>query len=226
MADAANPVAFDAQRGSRLSIAALLMAVVLFIPGAIIPGPGVIAATLGAIALFRVGRSRGRLRGRTPAAVAVLLGILQTMLGVGLWIGAAGGLARLTQAYGPAMTAIESDDVKALGDMLAPSLTGEHLPTAMAHLRQAYTAEHGTFTRMPRGVGEIVTGILAIGWREGRGDDGVIRLPARFTEGVAGVRFHLDPDPNIMANGARRIINVGVDLSDGTTAWLVARTGP
>lgn len=212
--------AFVQGRVSRLAMAALVLAVLLFLPGLAVPGPGIVAATLGVVALLRIGRAHGRLRGRMAAAAAILLGAFQTMVAIGLWIGAAGTFARITETYGPALAAVEAGDEHAFAQHVAPDLANDRLPAAMDALREAYSSSLGSFDRMPRGVAEMVRGMNVIGWRKGRDDAEVIRLPGHFTRGTAGILFRLDPSGSVMPSGARRISNLGVELPEGKVAWL------
>lgn len=213
-------------RTSKLAVVAIVLSAGLCIPGAGVPGPGVIAAVLGIVALLRIGHSRGMLRGRGIAAIAILLGILQTMIAIGLWIGAASTIERISRTYGPAMTAVESGDTTALTDLLAADYPLANLATDVQRLRDGYTPNRGAFEGMATGLGGVFEGFNTIGWREGRGDPGLIRLPGRFGMGYAGVRFELDPAGSLMSSGARRIANVGVELPDGSIVWLRAGSGP
>ncbi len=230
MSPTTKPPGADVELGgprmSKLAVAAIVISAGLCVPGLGVPGPGVIGAVLGVVALMRIGRSRGMLRGRGIAAIAILLGILQTMIAIGLWIGAASTIERISRTYGPAMTAVESGDTAALKDLLREDYPIAALETDVQALRDGYAPALGAFEGMARGLGHVFEGMNAIGWREGRGDPGLIRLPGRFTNGFAGVRFELDPGGSLMAGGSRRIANVGVELPDGVIVWLRPKSGP
>jgi len=74
---AQSDYAFDEgpQRTSALSIASLVTSL-----GCCIPGVGLIAIFLGVVSLGLIGRSQGRLSGRAPAAIAIILGLMGTVI--------------------------------------------------------------------------------------------------------------------------------------------------
>ena len=92
-ADAASPdfelSPREPDRVSRLSVAALVLGLL-----SCLPVVGFIAAVLGVVSLGRIGRSGGRLGGRTFAAVGMTFGLIASILWLSLALGARQEYAR------------------------------------------------------------------------------------------------------------------------------------
>lgn len=136
--------AFDGEpeRTSAMAIASLATSI-----GCCIPGVGLLAALMGVISLGLIGQSHGRLSGRAPAAVAIMLGLIGTVI----WgaIGAGGLQAwtfykkQMAPVADRALMAAAAGDIVALRAEMNPDAAGDFDEARVRFFIETIEAEQG-----------------------------------------------------------------------------------
>lgn len=138
---AQSDYAFDEgpQRTSALSIASLVTSL-----GCCIPGVGLIAIFLGVISLGLIGRSQGRLSGRAPAAIAIILGLMGTVIWGAIGAGGLQAWTFYTKQMAPVaeraiiaadaanMSALQAEMTQQAGESLTPERVAFFIDTIEA----------------------------------------------------------------------------------------------
>jgi hypothetical protein len=148
---AQSDYAFDEgpQRTSALSIASLVTSL-----GCCIPGVGLIAIFLGVISLGLIGRSQGRLSGRAPAAIAIILGLMGTVIWGAIGAGALQALTFYEKQMAPvaerAIIAADAGNMSALRaemtQQAGESITAERVAFFIATIESSQGEIRGTDT--------------------------------------------------------------------------------
>ncbi|MDX2147480.1 MAG: DUF4190 domain-containing protein [Planctomycetota bacterium] len=142
-------------RMSVLAIAALILALVCFVPGF-----GLAGVFFGLIALVLIVRSGGRLHGKGAAIAAIVFGTIFTMVWAGLGVGAlqAVGLyqTRFAKPHAEKLLAFDAGDDAALRSLLTPDVAAQVTDAHLAAFRSAYQAELGKFVSVPEKPIELV----------------------------------------------------------------------
>lgn len=190
-----------------------------------IPGVSLLGAVLGVVALLGIGRSRGRVGGRGLAIAAIVLGLLFSMLWVGIAIGTNQGLKYYVQTMHPAVGGIfedleagRYDEVRAAMGGAAASATDEEL----AAFHGAYAPGTGGYIgAAPTTVSEMfgLFGQHGQAFQSVQGRQNMIPVLLAFDTGVtlAGVDFDPTrerPDPGPI--GELLILDLWVIGPDGT----------
>lgn len=221
---------------SRTSVLAILSLVCSLI--CIVPGLGLLGAILGISALFSISRSQGAVRGNGMAVTGVVVGLLVSVLWIGLGIGA----AQLSQMFGKnfvgpvgsMVTAIEAGDYKTARQSFDPRLNAAVTDEQIKAFADAYQAELGHYRAMPKTLVEMIGAYGNIGPRlqnyQGGAPGGAMPLPATFEKGDTlilimmpqgpGARPH--PGPSVWIP---QLTNVGVLTPAGKEIWLVPVQG-
>ena len=171
-----------------------------------IPGVSLLGAVLGLVALLGIGRSRGRVGGRGLAIAGIVLGLLFTLLWVGIAIGTNQGLNYYVKTIHPAVGGIfedldagRYDEVRAaMGGWIAGATDEE-----LAAFRDAYTPGTGGFVSpAPQTTSEMfgLFGEHGQAFQSVQGRQNMIPVLLAFDSGVtlAGVDFDPTrerPDP-------------------------------
>lgn len=190
-----------------------------------IPGVGAIAAVLGIGAIVSISHSRGRLSGRTLAFVAVALGVLGTVLWIGVMIGASRMVAWF-QPYQATVTAIEAGDWATARGQLTPGAAA--IPDERFEaFRDEYRKTYGNFADFPQGLGGLFKGYMAVGpgmqsvnqAQSTYPNRNAVPLPANFANGPGVVIFVMNESQ--MANARPALENIGIAGQGTGIVWLV-----
>ncbi len=218
---AAQAPAVDVQpRVSGLAVASFVVALLCCIPGV-----GAVAAVLGIGAIVSISRSQGRLGGRALAFVAIVLGVLGTVLWLAILIGASQIVASL-QPYRSTVAAIEAGDATGARQHLtgaAAGVTDERLTA----FRDEYRQKFGSFREFPQGLGGVFSAWMAVGrgWSDMESVKHVyprqaaIPLGATFDNGPGLVIFVIDDSAR--TPGPPPLKNIGVAGQGTGVIWLV-----
>jgi hypothetical protein len=197
-----------------------------------IPGFGLIGAILGGVAIVRISQARGRLAGRGLAIAGLVIGLLVTMLWVGVAVGAAQTMAQF-QVYGDTLRALDQRDYNRVREMLTPSVAAAATDDRLEEFRAAVENEWGSYQRLPRGLAEWATSYSQTIQQFSRQQqqhpqtvgNSPLPLPAYFDNGLAMILFTLDPR-NVSPHGAAQSSNLAVFDQQGTPIWLVPPGAP
>ncbi len=186
------------QRTSVMAIISLVLALVCFVPGL-----GVLAVIFGIAAIIAISTAKGRLVGTGLAATGVVIGLLSSVV----WIGMGIGVYQATQAVGskivkPANEAIggfdSTGDVQVLRKLFSPAVNAKYSDAQILAFRDAYRAEVGAFKTVPNGIMEAIGAYRQFGpqmskyqAKPGQQPD-LIPLPAQFEKGWALIVLQLD----------------------------------
>lgn len=211
-------------RTSVLAVVSLILALVCFVPGL-----GAVAAVLGSASLVRMARSRGLLAGRGLAIVAVVLGLLSTVLwlGAALGVGTAAAYATRTviRPVSSLLASIEAGDWSAARAALSPAVQAHLTDAQLEAFRSAYQASAGRYVSMPATAWEMLAARhrarADFSFRPDAGHH--LPLVARFERGMCLVVVVVEPGPTQRAVSIR---NLMVRTAAGQEAWLVSPAGP
>lgn len=219
--DFTQPQAPQNQRVSLLAISSLVLSFICCIPGLSAVGAG-----LGVAGLLVIGRAAGRLTGMGLAVAGIVIGLLISVLQLGLVIGLAMG-AQSFQPYGTTLAAINAGDIQESRRMFSVELdravTEEHL----GQFKDEFQAQWGEFQQIPLGLADLASGYLSLGSPSADiqtalgkyPDDPIIPLPAEFDQGMVLVLVILDPSQ--IRSNMPSIRNLGVVDKKGQIIWLI-----
>lgn len=194
------------QRTSVMAILSLVLSLICFVPGF-----GLLGALLGVVAIILISGAKGRLAGRGLAVGGIILGLLFTMLWVGIGIGGVKlGQFVNSMVVSPtntALTAIEAGDFdKAKTSFASPTL--EQITEAdFIAFRTAYQADLGSFKSTPTGTWDWIKKMGEAGQMMQRfqgGNQNLIPVPATFEKGLGVFAVQISqngPKPNPNAPG-------------------------
>lgn len=181
------------QRTSILAILSLVCSLIC-----LIPGTGVLAAIFGISALIGIKGSRGRVGGTGLAIAGLIVGLLFTMIWVGIAIGAnkimqevTGQVTQMNQA----LVAMDSGDNSKLRAVLVPEVGQTVTDQQISDFRSAYQAELGSFNGVPNGIVEFFSAYGPVQAQlaplQGRND--MVPLPVNFDKGPSLVVLWIQP---------------------------------
>lgn len=231
-----NPYAANADFApppeSRTSVLAILSLVCSLI--CIVPGLGLLGAILGISALFSISRSQGAVRGNGMAAAGIAIGLLLTVI----WVGIGIGMAQFNGALGKNFIApvagvvqsLETGDYKTARASFDKSLDAAVTDEQIAAFVTAYQGELGHFQSMPRSLFEMITAYSQVGQRmqNYQGGPGEIPLPGNFDKGPAIVLIRVptgQQNPPTSGTWMPSLTNIGVLTSSGKAIWLLPPNG-
>jgi hypothetical protein len=218
LADEAFP---QRPRVSGLAVASLVFGLLCCIPGS-----GLIGVILGGAGLIRIGRSEGRLTGRGMALIGLVLGLLGTLLYLGLTIGLMASLNALN-TYGDVARALDKGDHSAVRAMLSPSTSGALSDEQIDRFAQRIRDEWGGYQGLPKGLPEWVRDYIAImpTLEKGGLRTGDLGLPLLYDRGRPAAIYRIDR-ASTGPSGASTVSELGVAARDGTMIWLLdAKSG-
>ena len=200
------------ERVSVLAILSLVMGLICFIPGL-----GVLGAICGIAALLFIGSSGGRLSGRGLAIAGIILGLLFTMVWVGLAVGTMSIMNTMgTQMVMPAETLVRHIDNREY-DQVRASLTGDaatKLTDAdIEAFRTAYTDTLGGFVSGPSGFINYIQQFSTMGqeMQQFQGRANTIPIPMTFAKGQAVLGLVIDTNATpANNNNTLPIKNIGL----------------
>lgn len=218
------------QRISRLALAGLGCSVLC------VPPLSTLGAMLGIGAVVRIGRSEGRLGGRSLAIAAIVLGLLASALWVGVGIGAGQFWSIASRAGTGFYTGLGAGDLKAARELLHPDASAAISDAELAAFADGSRAQAGVFAGAPRGllaaVGDYLRSPLRSRIDEARpmGDAGLrpIALPLTFDGRTALLVVGLDADSfskhDPIRGQVRSLLLLTESQQPGAGLWL-ARPG-
>ncbi|MFT5424150.1 MAG: hypothetical protein ACI89L_001943 [Phycisphaerales bacterium] len=179
---------------TKTSIAAILGFVVSLI-GCCLP-MGLLGVVLGVFGLIGIGRSGGRVGGKGLAIAAIIIGILNTMI----WVGVAAGalvVGRQARAVGNDMqtvlVALDAGDYDGARGMFVGSLATAD-DASLKAFGDTVQAEFGDFGSLPDSLGELISGFFEtaplLQNYQGRNDQ--IPISAKFENGRVLLLFVTD----------------------------------
>ncbi len=226
-----NPYASNADfalpQESRTSILAILSLVCSLV--CVIPFLGLLGAILGIAAMFGISRSQGMLRGNGMAVTGIVVGLLVTVIWLGIGIGMAqfnGALGkRFIAPVASVVQALEADDFKTARGSFDKSLNSAVTDEQMTAFVASYQAELGHFKSMPQSLMEMFTAYSQVGpaMQNYQGGKGEIPLPANFDKGPAIVLIELPTNqsqPPPSGTWMPSLTNIGVLTPSGKEIWL------
>ena len=220
-ADPGADVFPEAERTSVMAILSLICSLICCIPGL-----GLLGVVLGVFSLIGIGGSRGRVGGKGLAISGIVLGLLVSVIWIGLVIGGNGAFKAYQGLVGPIMTNIEARDYDAARGSFDATLSTID-DASLDAFRAAYQAELGSYQRAPKGWIEyfqlFVDPNIGPHMQKYQGRNDIIPNPAVFDQGAALMIFHIDPANQ---SGNQPVFNdVAVVLSDGTEIILTDYAG-
>ncbi|MCC6970917.1 MAG: DUF4190 domain-containing protein [Phycisphaerales bacterium] len=194
------------QRTSILAILSLVCSLIC-----LIPGTGVLAAIFGISALIGIKGSRGRVGGTGLAIAGLIVGLLFTMIWVGLAIGATkmmqGFTSQFTGPMNQSIVALDTGDASRVRGMLTPEANAAITDQHINDFRAAYQAELGSFKGVPTDMIEFFSayGTVAPMMQNLQGRQNLMPVPGNFDKGAALLVLVMDntrqptqgPDGNI-----------------------------
>ncbi len=208
-------------RTSVLAILSLLFSLVCFIPGL-----STIGSVLGVFAIIGISRSRGRVKGVGLAVAGIVIGLLVTIIWIGLAIGINQGLQQYA-TLGSIVADVQDGDEPAVRSRLA-SATNERLTSAdIAAFEAAYQADAGAYEGVPTGIGPLFSSFSELGQAGGQPDPSrvpytnPVPLPGSFENGTRLMWIALSTSEKDSSGLGPAFVNIGIELSDGTIAWLI-----
>ncbi|MEL7472617.1 MAG: DUF4190 domain-containing protein [Planctomycetota bacterium] len=225
----ADAFAAGPERTSILAILSLVCGVVC-----IIPGLGVLAVLLAIAAFFGISGSKGRIGGLGLAIAGLILGLLATVVWVGIGFGVKmafdvykDGATKITTTF----QAIDAGDYTLAADTLGPAaqqLTVEDFEL----FRETYQAKLGAFVEAPDtfdGVRQAWEDFMQAAQGQGQGGqppsgNNAIPIAATFENGSTLILYQMDTNPSSQQGGSGPQVPPAADLilffPDGDSASL------
>lgn len=218
---------------SRTSVLAILSLVCSLV--CIVPFLGLLGAILGISALFAISRSQGAVRGSGMAAAGIAIGLLVTVLWLGIGIGAAQLNGMLGKQFlapvGSVVHAMEAGDYKTARSSFDKSLDAAVTDEQIAAFVASYQAELGHFKSMPQSLLDMITAYSQVGqsMQNFQGGPNEMPLPGNFDKGTAILLIegpaNRTPNPPRSGNWVPSLTNIGVLTSTGKKIWLYTPAG-
>jgi hypothetical protein len=230
-----NTAAFDPTmeppRTSVLAIVALILSLICLIPGF-----GTLGVILGVISLLLISGSQGRVSGTGLAVTAIVLGLLVSVVQVGIVVGVNQfvGVARnkLFLPVNQSFAAFDAGDVAAARKVLTPAANLKVSDEQFTAFRAAYQAELGAFKGIPDGILSIFKAYTQFGpnMQKYQGKPGqppaMIPIPAIFERGTALVILQVDPaGPGPGGSDEVPVLDILIETTDGKTIKLSDHAG-
>lgn len=212
-------------RTSVLAILSLLFSLVCFIPGL-----STIGSVLGVFAIIGIAKSGGRVKGTGLAVAGMIVGLLVTII----WIGLGIGISQRLQQYatlGAVVAEIQDDDEPAVRARLTASANEQLTAADLAAFKAEFQADAGTYQGVPTGIGPMFASFSEIGQAGTQPDparipyQNPVPLPGNFDNGSRLMWIVIDPEEVPSSGVGPAYINVAIELSDGTIAWLIDPQG-
>ncbi len=185
------------ERTSLLAILALVCALVCFIPGV-----GLLGVLLAVFALVGIAGSQGRLGGKGIAITALVLGLLVSLVWIGIGVGARSAWSMFEEQIAGGITqkvaAIEVGDYDTARSLFTTSAQDKLTDEAFVAFKDAYTAQLGPMQGPPTGFVEFMKmyGALGESMQEYGGRNDVMPIPMHFQNGDALLLVLIDQSGN------------------------------
>lgn len=211
----------EPQRVSMLAVTSFVLSLICCIPGV-----SLIGAILGGLAIVRISQAGGRLSGRGLAIAGLVLGLLFTMLWVGLTVGAGRAFNELAMV-GQTMEAIDQRDYVRARQNLTPAAEAVATDTRLEEFRAEINAEWGSYQRMPRGLGEWFSAYFQVMQRAGQQGvqfgtrPGELPVPVYYDNGQVLVIFMTDAAAGASPGGMALFSDIIVYDQQGNPMSLI-----
>ena len=170
------------------------------------------------IALFLIGGSHGRLKGRGFAFAGVVLGLLTSMLWIGVIVGATRAFGSFSNAGTATFEAIDAGDVSETRTRFLPALDGAVSDEQIMVFGQMVRDDYGGFVSGPRSLLEYMTAISNTGHTGFNAGEMPIGLS--YEQGTM-LAYMLMPDASSRRDRSEQFIrDLGYQRPDGTMVWL------
>ncbi len=205
----------------RTSIMAILSLVCSLI--CCIPGLGLLGTMLGVFSLIGIGGSRGRVGGKGLAIAGIILGLLVTIIWVGIVIGLGMVGGQMDKMASPVFRHIEADEFdEARLVLISPA--ADLTDAEFIAFRTAYHDSMGVYIGVPTNLIKFFSAYANpdVGPQmQSHQGPGVLPVPAEFDNGLALLALEFDPqNPGTNASGGPAFDDLVIVLSDGTEIRL------
>lgn len=195
------------------------------------PAVGVVGGVLGAIAIFKISSSQGRLGGMGLAIGGVVTSLISVVLGIVIVIGASGALKSF-DPYGNAINVAQSNDQSGLTKVLSTAALAKLTPEGLTNFRTKTQSELGAFKEVKPGLltfvqnlGPGVAKAQASLGTSGKGEPPPLPFVSIFDKGSALIFVVLEPNNGVAPDPAApfgKLANLGVVTpSNNEIVWLV-----
>ena len=191
----------------------------------------------GGISLVGISSSKGRVKGQGLAIAGIVIGLIGSLLLVGLGYGAA-QMSKMfgTQFMGPienVVVAIESSDYATARSSFDSSVQASITDQDFADFQSEIGAQMGSYQSMPSSIFGLISAYMDVGpmlqqyqMKHG-GAQNVMPIPTTFDKGTAIILVEMPRGPSQPPPGGilPPILNMGILFPDGTEAWLIDPSG-
>ncbi len=208
----------EAERTSLMAIGSLVCSLICCIPGL-----GLLGSLMGVIALIGISGSRGRVGGKGLAISGIILGLLVSVIWVGLMIGIGSMGKGMDQMVSPVFRHVEADEFDEARLLLAPP--GANATDAeLIAFRSAYHDAVGSYVGVPTSIGGLIGAYMDpnVGplIQNYSGSGGVIPAPGEFGSGLALVVLEFDQQNPGSGPSGPLYIDIVIVESDGSEIRL------
>jgi hypothetical protein len=220
-ADFGSSMPSEPPRTSIMAILSLVASLVCFIPG--LP---TIGSVLGVFALIGISSSKGRVKGTGLAVAGIVIGLLFSMLQIGLALGANAVMKEYAK-FGEPMLLVESGDTAQFRKYLSSDVDAVVTDADIAAFKAAFAADAGAFEGVPKGLVEVVGDFANLGKSGQQPDQSdvpyseVVPVPGRFANGSRLIWAAIDQNESNRVNSFPAVRNLGVLRADNSILWLV-----
>lgn len=212
-----EPAVDASPRVSGLAVSSLVFGLLCCIPLS-----GLLGTILGGAALVRISKADGRLSGRGLAFTGLILGLLGSMLWIGVGVGGIWVMKQAQQFVQPVYS-IATGDFAAAKQRLSADTAAKLTDEKAKEFTDQVKTELGAFKSMPKGAMDWIRGWGELGpmiqssQKSGRSDG--IPVPVQFDKETALVMIYLDEKHS--GPGIPPIKNLSIHTKAGKTIWLV-----
>lgn len=208
-------------RTSVLAIVALVLSLICFIPGL-----STIGSVLGVFAIILIAKSAGRVKGTGIAVAAILVGLLFSMLQLGLALGVNAAMREYAR-FGQPVAHIEAGESTQLRGLLTKDTAAALTDADIEAFRQAYTQDAGAFQDVPSGILPVFEAFTQIGDpnqtmnQQNVPYQNPIPVPGRFANGYRLLWVAVAQNERASSVPLPAVINMAFVESDGSLVWLI-----
>jgi hypothetical protein len=204
-----------------------IMAVLSFVSSLICCVPilsvffGLFGAFLGVVSLMLIGGSNGRLKGRGFAFAGVVLGLLTSMLWIGLLLGGVRYLGGTVNTGTATFEAIDAGKIDESRSAMMPVLDQAVSDEQIVAFGQMVRDDYGGFVSGPKTFMEFFSGMSALG-KSGTAPGfqaGDMPVPLEYENGPV-LAYMAMPDGTSQPAPGTIIRDLGYQRPDGTIVWL------
>lgn len=203
-------------RTSIVAVVSIICSLICLIPVL----TGMLGAFLGVIALFLIGGSSGRLKGRGFAFGGVVLGLLTSMLWIGFLLGGVRLLGGTINAATATFRAIDEGDLTKARSTLTPTLDQSLSDEQLHAFGQLVLDDLGSFVGGPKSLLEYISGVRGAGM-SGFGifaQDGKRPVALEYENGT--MLAFMKADASGLTGSSHVILDIGYERPNGSVVWL------